>query len=444
MNYNIEELPKLSDQELKFFGVYRMLEWNYEIFLEKIKKLNTRAKKLKVEEIEIEEILIENYEHFTPEMKEAGEKPMYFKLFYIVIKGISPQIEGWEFVAKLEKYPDGNLITNISEEDLPKQYRDSDFYCDHCKSRRDRKIVYVVKNIKTGEYKQVGSTCLKDFIGGHNPEGKANFLSGLYDLLGSIYKEYLNPDFSDFNSKTPFSIDIHTFLSEIALEVRIQGRYITRKEAKIKEILSTPDAAICRILERLNPYNNQSKIEKVLSCDIALAEKIIKWILNLDQGKLDSEFLFNLFIIASGGFVDFKNKGLAGYIYQIYHNEIKEKEKREFQSDYVGEIKERKDFELFYYKSFNFSGVFGKTYIHLFYDKEGNQFKWSTNQFLGNEQEEVCAYGCYTEIVEVPYSEGTKIKLKGTIKAHEEYKGTKQTVLTRCKILNIQEEQNEK
>ena len=38
MNYNIEELPKLSDQELKFFGVYRMLEWNYEIFLEKIVK----------------------------------------------------------------------------------------------------------------------------------------------------------------------------------------------------------------------------------------------------------------------------------------------------------------------------------------------------------------------------------------------------------------------
>jgi len=33
-----------------------------------------------------------------------------------------------------------------------------------------------------------------------------------------------------------------------------------------------------------------------------------------------------------------------------------------------------------------------------------------------------------------------KIFMKGTIKAHEEYKGVKQTELTRCKILEIEQE----
>lgn len=50
-----------------------------------------------------------------------------------------------------------------------------------------------------------------------------------------------------------------------------------------------------------------------------------------------------------------------------------------------------------------------------FEDAQGHQFLWKT--------------GSYIEA-----QEGDKVTLKGTIKAHSEYKGIKQTELTRCKV----------
>ena len=51
------------------------------------------------------------------------------------------------------------------------------------------------------------------------------------------------------------------------------------------------------------------------------------------------------------------------------------------------------------------------SYMYLMTDKDGNKYKWSTSKYF-NEDEDV--------------------KLKGTVKEHAEYKGIKQTVLTRC------------
>ena len=50
-------------------------------------------------------------------------------------------------------------------------------------------------------------------------------------------------------------------------------------------------------------------------------------------------------------------------------------------------------------------------YMYLMSDKEGNVYKWSTSCF---------------------YKEGDDIHVRGTVKDHAEYKGIKQTVLTRC------------
>lgn len=64
--------------------------------------------------------------------------------------------------------------------------------------------------------------------------------------------------------------------------------------------------------------------------------------------------------------------------------------------------------------------MYGYQYIHLFEDEKGNVYKWKTNKglWLNN------------SVVELD----SNLKIKGTIKGHEEYNGTKQTELTRCKI----------
>lgn len=82
-------------------------------------------------------------------------------------------------------------------------------------------------------------------------------------------------------------------------------------------------------------------------------------------------------------------------------------------SEWVGEVGERIE-RVFHFDKLVWrgAGVAGKTsYMWLMSDEDGNAYKWSTS--------------CY-------YEEGDEVKLRATIKDHSEYKGTKQTVVTRC------------
>lgn len=64
-------------------------------------------------------------------------------------------------------------------------------------------------------------------------------------------------------------------------------------------------------------------------------------------------------------------------------------------------------------------------YLHKFKDEHGNIFTWKTSDPLGYWDE----HGQWVHI-----DEGTQVTIKGTVKEHSEYKGIKQTVLTRCKV----------
>lgn len=67
-----------------------------------------------------------------------------------------------------------------------------------------------------------------------------------------------------------------------------------------------------------------------------------------------------------------------------------------------------------------FDTQWGSTALYAFTDSEGHHFIWKTASWPDS----------MTKV-----NEGDSIVLKGTIKEHNEYKGCKQTVLTRCKIV---------
>ena len=97
-------------------------------------------------------------------------------------------------------------------------------------------------------------------------------------------------------------------------------------------------------------------------------------------------------------------------------------------SEYVGEVGERITVKVTLKGSYSFETHYtysGETnYIHTFEDEAGNVFKWKTTDCLSYKREG--GSWVYPE-------KGDALTLTGTVKAHEEYKGTKQTVLTRCK-----------
>lgn len=114
------------------------------------------------------------------------------------------------------------------------------------------------------------------------------------------------------------------------------------------------------------------------------------------------------------------------------------KQLRDFShSEWVLEPKKRADFELTLVNDYEYEGVSyhyyddGVRHIYTFRDADGNCIVWKTANPLGmfvitDETEE-------WEDAKV----GGIVKLKATVKEHGEYKGVKQTVITRPKVIAI-------
>lgn len=84
-------------------------------------------------------------------------------------------------------------------------------------------------------------------------------------------------------------------------------------------------------------------------------------------------------------------------------------------SQWVGQVGERLDLTLVCTKVVKIdNGHFGSSSFHVFEDQDGNQFCWNTS----------------AKTLEI----GTQYNLRGTVKEHKVYKGSRQTVLLRCTI----------
>lgn len=88
------------------------------------------------------------------------------------ITGRAPSYDGWEFLAAVDtiETTDGTdfiirTVPSVDESGLNRSTLAAG-YCAHCKRKRPNRIyTYLVRNTETGETLQVGKTCIKDFTG---------------------------------------------------------------------------------------------------------------------------------------------------------------------------------------------------------------------------------------------------------------------------------------
>jgi hypothetical protein len=111
-----------------------------------------------------------------------------------------------------------------------------------------------------------------------------------------------------------------------------------------------------------------------------------------------------------------------------------ERAKANAKVEYYGAVGDKFELILTFDKSFGFEGAYGFTYIHLFHDDEGHQFKWSSSH--GTYKVEYAKNVTLGGIEHLEFEVGHKYLMRGTVKAHNKYKDVKQTVITYCKVLN--------
>lgn len=350
-----------------------------------------------------------------------GEMENYYEdvamvYHHVVIDHPRVQVPGgWEFVASLEHTEEGNITHNVSDKDLPAEYRDCDAWCDHCQTKRFRRDTFVVVDPQQN-YKQIGRNCLAEFLG----------IDGtLYANIAEIY--YTASELAgaseggeNWGSSGPFFDYLEPYLTHVAEVISIEG-WCSRKTAREFDKPATADIAYRHMHPA--PYERRSDrlYDKPSDKSEQLAKAAITWCEELPDSEVDaSEYLHNIRIIARRGIIGSKQYGFAASIISGYQRHLVELIKKEREakdriiSEHVGEIGKRQIFQVVVEKVLALDSDYGTKHMHIMKDSSGNVLKWfSTSQV---------------------FDIGVPLIIKATPKKHELYKGTKETILSRCAL----------
>lgn len=314
---------------------------------------------------------------------------------------ISIQYEGWTFIATLQHLPTGeNIVRSISKDhDVPTEYHTSGSDCQHCNSKRYRKDTYIVRH-NPAIYRQVGSSCIRDFLGGNSPDNLLQKASFIGELIS-----FMNGASSLMGGRDEGIYHIVAFLAHTSAVI---NKYGWLSKSKAQEGGGIPTAS--RVQDNLHePKLLLSAEDKVKAKDTS------EWAENISDDEAESsDYIHNIRAIARSGMVGYRTAGFAASILNAYLRATEVKVIKT--SNHVGEIKKRQIFEVVLNKHFVYDGQFGTLNKYIFNDESGNVIIWATTSHQD-------------------FEIGKRYGVKGTIKEHSEFKGIKQTIINRCEVV---------
>lgn len=338
--------------------------------------------------------------------------------FRVEIVGETPKLSGWAFVAKLDHTEAGNMLRAVPGETLPEWARTVESKCDHCGVNRARNATFVVRH-DDGRLAQVGSSCLSDFLGHEDPHAIAKLAELLHAFDRAIVG--LGDEEESFGGGwKPAVFTLREFLISTAVMIRVDG-WKSRGSAREFGGYSTSDAA----LTYLDPFSKSDrewarKIGEPTDADVAAADAALAWATAefVESGRSLSDFEHNVAVVVKLGRVERKTAGIAAAILPCHAralDKLATREKTEnVPSEYVGTPGERVELPVEIVAQIPVESDFGFSLLVKMTDESGNVLSTF-----------------YSGSKPVP-PVGAKSTLRATVKRHEEYRGTKQTNVSRA------------
>lgn len=405
-----------------------ILKHKREAFLKNVTKFNKKAAKLDVAPMDIEfgDDRVQSYY-----ADETAEKlGILTKIVYqeVTVKYEIPKIAGWDLICVFdyEEYKDDNeeiqmaVFTNtVPDKTVPAEYQDkNEIHCEHCGHNRFRKKSFLVQH-ESGEYKEVGSTCLKDFLG-HDPQ---NFLwyAGISDRIKDLEDEF---GFDSFGSGEPISYDLLGILTLTSAVIKKLG-WTSRSEVNEAQETggetktATADNVLWYLTTPVEKIEVRDRVE-IEENDKEIAEKTLEYFNTLESQ--DNDYIMNCLKLVRINRIPSRRLGIACSMIAVYRRHVeKELEKaNELPSEWFGNIGSKlEDCEVTCTFKTHCETMYGTSTLYKFVDNDGNIFK--------------TFYSGYTWEVE----QEEKVRLFGTVKKHDEWNEKKETMLTRCKVKEL-------
>lgn len=325
----------------------------------------------------------------------------------ITLDVIENENERYEVVAIMDHSysPKGNLIRHLDfDVEIPKRFRHTDGFCECCNHNRDRTHLYLVLDKTDGSIHQLGSSCVKKYVGldPREVESSLKMMEKYSEFNHSCFKKFYK--LSDIVALSIASIDKHGY--------RPASEFGDCTKSDVIEL------NLGVMGTRQFGYNSKDELIKSLTPQ---AEKVIAYW--NEEVKDDTEFHHNIKLICSEGYISRKGIGIAAYLYQGYRKEMDRREKQRRTEEMNAKV--------------DFFGEIKKRYRKMEVEKAKILCSWAS------------PYGYNTEIVIY------EIILKGingifiwktsnavtggdeisfTVKDHKIYKGVKQTEITRVRV----------
>lgn len=335
--------------------------------------------------------------------------------------------DGWTFAATLEHHGDeGNIIRRATTDDtvpkIPAYYRTAAPWCDCCKTDRDRKDTYLVYNVTTGEWAQLGRSCLREYTGGLSPAAVASWMAMWEETVhceapsGLSYREYRGTE--EILRTASEVVRLHGYAPTTCPEDVDPYDYVSTRQRVMEHWLyDTGRTPLTRfgakdVKARLDADRNRG----YNADDVDLTDLLL-WVREQDA---TGDYMHNVKTLCASEWCEARDTGLLCSVPHVYNKamgRIRERQAREAASHHIGTVGERVTLRVHDGKVLtSWETVYGTTYLYQWYTEDGSVVIWKTSK------------GLYEDKV---------TEITGTVKEHGEYRGTAQTELTRCKVNKV-------
>jgi hypothetical protein len=338
-------------------------------------------------------VYLDALEEFAP--KDAA--PDHWKITQeFIVEGEPPKLNGWSFLAILT-WDAGVLVTRTTPGFTGTIDGDAirPHWCDHCRTDRFRNDTYLVA--RDSVRKQVGSTCIRDFLG---HQFSPHWITGsdLDDMERSFGAR-------DTLAASPEAV--------LAWAASLTGKHGWISRAKAETEYVTPSSSILRdLIFSDSPKAREVRRElRPTESHQAEAAKVLEWARSVEPG--DSEYLANVRRLAEADEISPRNAGIFGSAVAAYWRESSAKAERDAApvSRHIGQQKDRLELDVTVRGETTFGTDFGITHLYTLVTTEGNVLKWFSSRDAGLET-------------------GCQLRIRGTVKDHETYHEVAQTILT--------------
>ena len=324
---------------------------------------------------------------------------------------------GWHFVAALDATDNGVIARTAPGQSLD-GWRPDEQSCDHCGTRRQRNSTYVVANAD-GNRKQIGSDCLEPFLG-VRPKGLWALGYDLEDDLKTGDDEFDWGPGSHGTTAVPVRDLIAT-----ALAVSDGGKqFLSKARAEEWERTSTSAATNEVLFGRAYDRKDAERRDEIHQraqqyLEDGTADAVVAAGQTVDG---DGDYPVNLRTALAGEWVDSRHSGIAVSAIAMWRRgqeraAVKAAVAPGFiapEKAKIAGVKATVTKVSYVDDPYGYHG--GVNTLVIFQTPDGHQLKWFAS---GRKDFEVGQAGTFTG---------------GSVKAHEQYKGADQTVVTRVKF----------